>query len=199
MRVRDVMSRAPLTVTPKTAVGAALRLLADNGVTALPVVDASSRIVGIVSEFDLILGRIPPDPTVGAGARPFAHRNRTRAGDLIEDVMSHSMVVVHPETDLEEVARIVASTSIKSFPVVDATDQVVGIMSRSDVVRALARDDDVLEEDISDALARAGLPPCRPTVRHGVVHLQVAAGSAELERVLELVTSTPGVTSVHAY
>lgn len=199
MRVKDVMTRYPVTVTARTAVGAALRLLADNGVTALPVIDSKSRIVGIVSESDLILGRIPPDPVVNTGARPLARRNRTRAGDLIEDVMSHSMVVVHPDTDLEEVARIVASTTIKSFPVVDAADQVVGVVSRSDVVRALARDDDVLEEDISDALARAGLRRYRPTVRHGVVQVQVASDDAERERVLELVTATPGVTSVHAY
>lgn len=199
MRVKDVMTRYPVTVTAETTVGAALRLLSDNGVTALPVVDTRSRIVGIVSEADLILGRIPPDPIVHTGTRPFAHRNRTRAGDLIEDVMSHSMVVVHPDTDLQEVARIVTSTSVKSFPVVDAADQVVGVVSRSDVVRALARDDDVLEEDISDALARAGLQRYRPTVRHGVVQLQGTSDDAELERVLELVTATPGVTSVHAY
>ncbi|MFC5730856.1 MULTISPECIES: CBS domain-containing protein [Nocardioides] len=200
MRVKDVMSPRPVTVTTDTTVGTAIRLLAGHGVTALPVVDPTARIVGIVSEADLILGRIQPDPLLGSAPGPFARRNRTRAGDLVEDVMSRPIVVVHPETDLEEVERIVTATGVKSLPVVDAADQVVGVVSRSDVVRALARDDESLEQDIADALALAGLSRYRVEVRNGVVQLRTAGtrDRAELVRALDMVTATPGVTAVHA-
>ena len=186
MRVADVMTTRPVTVGPHTTVGAALRLLAEHRITSLPVVDRSFRIVGVASEADLIRERIEPE---------------TGAGKLVEDVMTRSSVVVHPGTDLWEAARVFARTSVKSLPVVDASDQVVGVVSRSDVVRTLARDDDTLEQDICDTLAAAGLSSYQVKVRNGVAQLHAGEGRdrPDVLRAIDLVAATPGVKAVHAW
>lgn len=198
MRVQDIMSRRPVTVGLDTTAAAALRLLGSHHVTALPVVDRSTRIVGIVSEADLIPGRVPADPVLGGAHDAPPVRGRGPEAS-VADVMSRLIVVVHPETDLAETAHVFQEHGYKSLPVVDAADQVVGMVSRSDVVRALTRDDDTLAQDMADRLAGAGLPGFRVTVRHGVVQLHALGERHEpdLGRALELVAATPGVTDVN--
>lgn len=201
MHARDIMSNAPVTIRADATVGHALRALAQHGITMLPVVDGAHRVIGVVSEADLILGRVQPDPLVAAGAppaRPQAPRNRTRPSDLVEDVMSRPPVSVHPDTDLVEVERVFARTGLKSLPVLEA-EQVVGVVSRSDLVRALTRDDETLQQDITDTLTAAGLRGYRVVVRNGVVQLTgtgPAPGTGVVD-VIDLVAATPGVTAVH--
>ena len=101
MRVQDIMSRRPVTVGLDTTAAAALRLLGSHHVTALPVVDRSTRIVGIVSEADLIPGRVPADPVLGGAHDAPPVRGRGPEAS-VADVMSRLIVVVHPETDLAE-------------------------------------------------------------------------------------------------
>ncbi|UMG91871.1 CBS domain-containing protein [Nocardioides sp. TF02-7] len=137
MLVRHVMSTPPITVESACPVTAALGLLSEHQVTALPVVDEQRRIIGVVSERDLIRGRIPPDPAYGDPRAATAVLPQT-----VGEVMSHVTVVVRPETDLAELGRLLAARSFRSVPVVDACDQVVGVVSRSDLVRALVREEE---------------------------------------------------------
>ncbi|MBU2694345.1 HPP family protein [Pimelobacter sp. 30-1] len=121
--VRDLMTASPITVRPGDPLRAAADLLAAHGVTALPVVDERGRVVGVLSEADLL------GPGSGSGA-----------GDLagtVGDAMSSVVVLVHPETDVATLRRVLVDRLVKSLPVVDAADQVVGVVSRSDVVRAM--------------------------------------------------------------
>ncbi len=184
MRVADIMSDRPVTVRGTATLGTVARVLARHGVTALPVVDEHDRVVGIVSEADLI-------------ARGFTEAE-CHLTDPVADVMGHRTVVVHPETDLAEAGRVFTTTPYKSIPVVDAADQVVGIVSRSDLVHALGRADDELEQDVTDLLARSGVRGCHVRVRNGVVSLTAPAAGDDLSVVLELVSATPGVSAVHA-
>ncbi|HWJ10926.1 MAG TPA: CBS domain-containing protein [Nocardioides sp.] len=184
MHVSDIMSDRPVTVRPTATLGAVARTLAHHGVTALPVVDGRDRVVGVVSEADLI-GHGPDAP-------------RRQLTDPVSEVMGHRTVVVHPDTDLTAVSQIFATTAFKSIPVVDAADQVVGMVSRSDLVRTLGRDDELLEQDVSDLLARSGVRGCHVQVRHGVVSLTPPLSGPELAVVLDLLSATPGVSAVHA-
>lgn len=181
MRVRDIMNKRPITVRSDTTVGAAARLLARHQVTAMPVVDAQAHLIGVLSEADLL----------GERARP---------ADLTADVMSRQLIVVHPETDVAELKRILTRTVAKSLPVVDASDQVVGVVSRSDVVRALARDDEELQEDVTDALVHAGVLTCRVQVHHGVVELSPADvdSHTDLTAAVAIAARVTGVSAVHA-
>lgn len=125
--VRDLMTASPITVRPGEPLRAAADLLAAHGVTALPVVDERGRVVGVLSEADLL------GPGSGSGPGP---------GDLagtVGEAMSSVVVLVHPETDVAALRRVLVDRLVKSLPVVDAADQVVGVVSRSDVVRAMVR------------------------------------------------------------
>lgn len=117
--VRDLMTASPITVRPGEPLRAAADLLAAHGVTALPVVDERGRVVGVLSEADLL----GPGPGDLAGT--------------VGEAMSSVVVLVHPETDVATLRRVLVDRLVKSLPVVDAADQVVGVVSRSDVVRAM--------------------------------------------------------------
>lgn len=183
MRVATIMCPRPVTVRATTSVGTVARTLARHGVTALPVVDDRDRLVGIVSEADVIAHGID---TAG-----------TALTDPVSAVMGSRTVVVHPETDVAAVGRVFARTHFKSLPVVDAADQVVGIVSRSDVLRAVGRDDECIEQDVADMLVRFGLHDWRVRVRNGVVSLSASRPGAAPRAFLETVSTTPGVAAVH--
>lgn len=159
MKVSKVMSTRPVTVQRRAPVREALRLLAEHQVTTLPVVDARRRIVGVVGEADLL----------DCGAQDAS----------VDQVMRHATVLAHPETDVDEVRRVLRSMRVKSLPVVDASDQVVGMVSRSDIVRMMARDDELLSEDIADGLSDAGLRGWRVDVHDGVADLTGPDGGDE--------------------
>lgn len=175
MKVAQVMSVPPVTVHAGTGVGAALRLLASHHITMLPVVDRRGRILGVVAEGDLL--------------------GRDLGRDLTRDAMHRTTFLAHPESDVVEVARLLRDTGLKSLPVVDAADQVVGVVSRSDVVRMLARDDAELQEAVVDALCRAGAPHWRAEVHNGVVDLSGPEDETP-ERALSAVQGTLGIRDV---
>jgi CBS domain-containing protein len=178
MLVKDIMNARPVTVRTDQPVGAVARLLARHAVTALPVVDESGRIVGVISEADVIA--------------------RGRLADPVGEAMSRVVALVHPETEVAELRDVLTRTGVKSLPVVDAADQVVGVVSRSDVVRALAHDDEKLEEDVADVLAHARVSGCQVHVRNGIVQLTGldATDGPRLASVLDAVVATPGVVAV---
>lgn len=178
-QVKDIMSRRPVTVRADATIAAAGRLLARHHVTALPVVDGTDRAIGMISEADL-----------------FA---RSGAGTTVRDLMTSTVVQVRPDTDLDELGRVLSSYPIKSVPVVDPADRVVGMVSRSDVVGLLDRDDEVLEDDVVDALVAAGFAGCRVHSHNGVLDLSVGArDDSEVRRIVDLAAAVPGVTAVHA-
>lgn len=211
MRVSEVMSEHPVTVRAEATATSALHLLSRNAVTALPVVDDRGRLVGIVSEADLLPGPLMPTPLLprATPAHPASALQATAPASVtpaaptrahVGDVMTRSTVLVHPETDLFEVGRLLAQSTFKSLPVVDASHQVVGVISRSDLVRALARDDDTLAENAVDDLVRSGRRGFRVQVRNGIARVTSAPGASheDVAAALSVVAATPGVVAVHA-
>lgn len=142
MSVYEIMTPRPVTVRSHTTVRSALELLATHQVSALPVVDAHGRVHGVVSEADLIRDLVPLDAdAVPAGCLP----DRPR---YVEDVMTNHPVTVSPDDDIAAAVELITSTAIKSVPVVDAERHVIGILSRADVVRALASAGDPAIDDV---------------------------------------------------
>ncbi|TQK71315.1 CBS domain protein [Nocardioides sp. SLBN-35] len=176
--VEDIMNARPLTVRADQPIGAAARALARHAVTALPVVDENARIVGVISEADVIA--------------------RSSLTDPVGEAMSRVVALVHPETDVIELRAVLTRTAVKSLPVVDASDQVVGVVSRSDLVRAFSHDDERLEEDVADVLAHARVSGCQVRVRNGIVQLTGldATDGSRLAAILDAVVATPGVVAV---
>ena len=193
MFVSDVMTSPAVTVTADTSIKAAARLLRDRDVAAVPVVDDAGALLGIVSEIDLLRGSLVPDPVAHlvpvvseAGAPP----------QRVADVMSRDVQVLQPHSDLYDAARSMRTSGIRSLPVVEH-GQVVGVVSRSDLLRVLAREDAEVVRDLRTALA-AELGP-RSAVRADVVGgvVTVSGGSGNDLAAAALVASrVPGVVRV---
>jgi CBS domain-containing protein len=116
MQARDIMTADVITVSPGDTVRELARVLTDAGISGAPVVDGEGDLVGIVSEADVI------------GKR----------GDRVEDVMQRAVIAVREDTPVEEVCYIMSSNSINRVPV-KSGERLVGIVTRADVVRALAQ------------------------------------------------------------
>ncbi|WP_236790893.1 CBS domain-containing protein [Amycolatopsis sp. GM8] len=164
MRARDIMSRPVVTVTAASSAKHAAELLARHGFTALPVVDDDDRLIGIVTEADLIGERFPPDPR-------FAPAQRVTPGETVGAVMTTPATAVAPGADVVEVARALLDSRIRALPIADGA-RVVGIVTRGDLVRMFARDDTEIAADVRHHLAVYGGPDrWRVEVHDGVVRI----------------------------
>lgn len=153
MRVRDIMSRPVHTVRATDPIETTAALLSKYDITAAPVVDDQGALMGMVSESDLLRRRVPSDPTAQlwntkpdeAGPRP----------EHVADVMTRTAVTAWPGQDLAEAARTMMECDVRSLPVVD-NGEVVGIISRRDILRSVVRTDDVLRHDVQHRLDEYG-------------------------------------------
>jgi CBS domain-containing protein len=190
MRVCDVMTRSVVTTTPATPVKDAAVVLAGHGVTLLPVVEAD-RLVGVLTEADVVRGRIPPDPRRGAWQGSHA----TPPPITVGEVMSSHPMTVHPETDAAELASTMIDRGLRSVPVVDE-GRLVGIITRRDLVRTIARNDALIAADVRRRLECYGAPD------RWTVHVQQGSVTitdqypdpADHHVALVLAQAVPGVT-----
>lgn len=152
MRARDLMTRPVVTVTPETTSKRAAEVLAEHGFTALPVVDDDDRLVGIVTEADLIRDRFPHDIRSGDGSG-----TRTAPGALVREVMTSPATGMGDGADLAEVGKALLDGRIRAMPIVDGS-RVIGIVTRGDFVRAFARGDTAIAADVRHHLSIYGGP-----------------------------------------
>ncbi|OKK01374.1 CBS domain-containing protein [Amycolatopsis sp. CB00013] len=189
MRARDLMSAPVVTVTPGTTAKHAAELLAENGFTALPVVDEDERLIGIVTEADLIRNRFPHDVRSGS-----EHEARPRPGLTVAQVMTTPATGMSTGADAADVGRALLDGRIRAMPIVDGA-KVVGILTRGDFVRAFARSDEAIAADVRHHLAIYG-GPGRWTVeaRDGVVRIGDAYDNDTDRHVAKLLAeAVPGV------
>jgi CBS domain-containing protein len=194
MRVGEVMTQSVLTTTPQALVKDAAIVLAGHGVTLLPVVDEDGRLVGVLTEADVMRGRIPPDPRRGAW-------HGSQAGPpppaTVDEVMSSPALTTDPYTDAAELATMMIDRGLRSVPVVEE-DRLVGILTRRDLVRTIARADALITADVRKRLGAYGTPD-RWTVHadHGTVTItDQFTDPADHHVALVLAQAVPGV--VHA-
>ncbi|TDD94243.1 CBS domain-containing protein [Actinomadura rubrisoli] len=194
MLVREAMTSPVVTIPPSATVRQAIRVLDEHDITALPVVEGTGRLVGIVSEMDLLRGEFDADPR--AFARPLPS-SRTPTPRRVADVMTRDVRTVRPGADVAELAETMMSTRVKSVPVVDGHD-VVGIVGRRDLIAVLARGDARIRDDVVTAIAEYGPPGSGwdVSVDGGVVELRGRA-DASARRIAGILAQTiPGVTRV---
>ena len=151
MNAAQVMTHRPVTAGPTMSVRDVAKLLLKHGISAVPVVDASGALLGIVSEGDLVRRRhINRDDRASWWLQMLAEGEDlapeflayVRSGDrLLQDLMTREVVTVEEETLLPEIARLLEEHRIKRVPVL-RQGRVVGIVSRADLVRALAHEEE---------------------------------------------------------
>ncbi|MBX5451576.1 CBS domain-containing protein [Thermogemmatispora sp.] len=118
MIARDIMTRTVYTIRPEASAQEAAQLLDQKRISGAPVVDGDGRLIGMVTEADII-------------------SKVNREGLRVADIMSHELIVVSEETPLEEIAALLSERKIKRVPVVE-NGRLVGIVSRADIVHAVA-------------------------------------------------------------
>ena len=219
MHASDVMTIRVITVAPNTRVPEVARLLLQHRISAVPVVNPEGRVVGIVSEGDLIrraeTGGERPQSwwlTLMTGSDELAHEYVKSHGMEAADVMTSDVVSVRRDTPVGEIARLIERRRIKRVPVIE-DGRLVGIVSRADLLRGLAAttppgpapsaDDRIIRQQILDTLGSA---PWATTlfvnviVTDGIVHLWGWGGSADKRRAMVVTArAVPGVRAVEEH
>ncbi|MEU9759195.1 CBS domain-containing protein [Streptomyces sp. NPDC047985] len=200
--VDDVMTRAVVTVAPDTEFKEIVTTMERWKITAVPVVDDESRVVGVVSEADLLakeefrahpIGMIEQMRRLGDTAKA----GSVRAGDL----MSSPAVTVRPDASLPQAARLMAEQRVKRLPVVDDFGGLKGVVSRADLLKVFLRADGALAADVHrevvDRLLPAGERSVEIAVAQGVVTLSGHLHDSSLIPVAaRLAQSVEGVVDV---
>ena len=191
MLVSEVMTSPALSLPRSATLDDAVELLGGAGISALPVVDESGRCVGIVSEADVLREPLPRDPR--AHLRPATVVDATSRA--LADVMTPDPRCVSATDDSAQVAALFAQTGFKSLPVVDDDGRLVGVVSRSDILRAMSVSNAALSDAVATAFTEAGLPGRGFTVQAG--HVTVTPSDDGLDdAVASVVATVPGVRSV---
>ena len=217
MKARDVMVSPVITVGENDTVRDVAKRLAAKHISAAPVVDHAGKIVGIVSEADLLhrteAGTERPASwwlSVISGERALAEEYVKSHAKMVKDVMTKDVHTANPDTPLNEVADLLEEHHIKRVPIVGAGGDLVGIVSRANIIQALASARPALEISASDAMIRdrliselkkhswSHLYKLNVTVTNGVVDLWgVAESEAERQAIRVAAEATPGVTAVN--
>ncbi|MFE7233490.1 CBS domain-containing protein [Streptomyces sp. NPDC001231] len=201
--VEELMTRDVVRARRDTPFKELVRLLEENDVTAVPVVDELDRPMGVVSEADLL--RKTTDQADPSGRTPIPHLEaweRAKAeGSRAEELMSAPAVCARPEWTVVEAARLMETQHVKRLPVVDEADRLLGIVSRGDLLRIFLRRDEAISDEITGDLLRRtlGIDPRDVTaeVRDGRVTLAGTVESRSLIPVIEqLCRGVDGVVSV---
>jgi CBS domain-containing protein len=189
--VREVMSSPAITVRETATLKEAVSLLDLHDVSAMPVVDGRDRIVGVLSEADVIRDMVVPDQGTEEGP---VQLTTAALGARVADVMSTHPVTVDEGTDLAVATELMTSSAIKSLPVVEH-GRVRGVISRRDVIRVLARPDRRIEAEVDELFRQAGLD-WMVDVTDGVAVLDGPADEAERDVARALTRTVPGLVDV---
>jgi CBS domain-containing protein len=206
MRVNEIMQQDVVTVGPDATLKEAAQLLVRHRISGLPVCAADGRVVGVVTEADILLKEEAfPLELSGLLGRLLddAYGEVSRAeARTVGDAMTSPPVTITPKQDVTEAARLMIRYHVNRLPVLDG-DRLVGIVSRADLVRAFQRDDASIEREIADDVLLSAL-----WIAPGAVDVEVEdgcvrlTGCVETKTIAEIVGAyvrrVPGVVSVQS-
>ena len=216
MRAHQIMTRPVITVTPETTVVEAANTMLQRHVSGLPVIDPDGKLVGIISEGDFIrrseIGtqrkrgrflRFILGP--GQAATDFVQEH----GRKVAEIMTTTPLTITEDTELEKIVQLMEKNNVKRLPVIRG-DQIVGIVSRANLLQAVASlarqipdptaDDDHIRNRVIDALAKNDWCPfgLSVIVRDGIVHLSgVITEERSRQAAIVAAENVAGVNKVH--
>jgi CBS domain-containing protein len=176
--VKDVMSRLPVSVSETASFRGIAAMLRECRVSAFPVLDADGKVIGVVSEADLLVKEaVADEPNVVWGflAGIVHHAARAKAGGVTAaDLMTSPAVTIGPDETVEHAARLMYDRKVKRLPVVDPAGRLVGVISRSDVLAVFDRTDAEIREEIMGQVITGRSEPSwySVIVKDGVVTLE---------------------------
>ncbi len=190
--VKDVMTTDVVATGESSRYKDILTAMRQHRVSACPVLDLAGRVIGVVSEADLLLKEIGPEPFTGPGRSLRAsgrHGERAKAaGMTAAELMSTPAVTISPDASVTEAAKLMYDRGVKRLPVVDSTGQLAGIISRIDVLSVFTRPDGHVRDDVRQKVivGKFALDPAAfdVTVTSGIVtvtgHAQSRAVAGQL-------------------
>lgn len=191
MRADSIMTSPVISITPLTTIDDAAKLMLSHRISGLPVVEEDGRLVGVVTEGDFLrraeLGTQKKRSrfleflmSPGQQAADYVQANARR----VREVMTGNVETVGPDASLEKIVDIMSRKRVKRVPVVDALDHLVGVVSRSDIMKALVRtraeaaarpsDDATIAKALSAEFARQAWSG------NGLIRVHVENGTVEL-------------------
>jgi CBS domain-containing protein len=184
--VKDLMSTQIVAVRRGASFKEMAATLREYRISGFPVIDDEGKVIGVVSEADLLAKQAQAEKAEGL---------------LAVDLMTHPAVTVRPDDSVEHAARMMHCLQVKRLPVVDAGGFLVGIVSRADLLAVFDRpDEEILGEIAGDVIVRRfGMDPARFTVSvtDGVVSLEGDPETVEFGRELaDAIRHVPGVVAV---
>jgi CBS domain-containing protein len=206
MKIEELMTRDPVAVGPDTPLKDVAAILLEHRISGVPVIGERLEVLGVVSEADIVAKE--------AGAEPHDRRliawllggrqvdEKKLAARTAADAMTSPAVTVTADRPVPEAARLMTDEGLKRLPVVDADGTLIGILTRTDLVRAFARSDHEIERELRDTVLRTlwiEEPGLNLKVERGEVRL---SGKIQRRADAELLESfagrVPGVVAVHS-
>ena len=207
--VRDVMTTSVLAVQPDTPLKEVARLLVEQRISGLPVVDEEGRVVGVVSEADLLVkeqdpGALEPGPLDRIFGESEEHRQLRAKVEArtAGDAMTAPAITIDPSRSLHQAAGVMIERRVNRLPVIEG-GRLIGIVTRADIIRAFVRSDEQLEQTIREEvlLRTLWIDPAQFTVevRDGVALLRGAVDRRSTAgMIVRSVEMVPGIVGVNA-
>jgi CBS domain-containing protein len=154
MNVLDLMTTDPITTTADASLKEAARLMMDNQVSGLPVLDGG-KLVGIVTEGDYLRREADREQPYRLSLLQalFGGADGEHEVENVSDVMTTKVHTIDATATISEAARVMAKRNIKRLPVVDGDGALIGVISRADIVNAFTKPDEVIEDEIREDVA----------------------------------------------
>ncbi|MER5204204.1 CBS domain-containing protein [Streptomyces sp. NPDC002825] len=195
--VSDVMTHTAIAIGRDAPYKEIVALMDEWKVSALPVLEGEGRVIGVVSEADLL----PKEEFRNVAPRPEEFPEAAKAGAVrAAELMSSPAVTVHADASLAEAARIMARRKVKRLPVVNEIGMLEGVVSRSDLLKVFLRKDEEIEAEIRRTVlgGSAALVDVDVSVGEGVATLRGALPDRSLVPLLaRAVRAVEGVVDVH--
>jgi CBS domain-containing protein len=145
MKANEIMNRNVITVNQEMTVDEVVKILLDNKISGVPVLDEAGKVIGIVSETDLIYREknlhTPSFISILQGivflesTKDLEHQVKKMAAYKVKDVMTKNVITVSGEADLNSVVDIIIDQKVNRVPVIDHEGKLVGIITRSDILK----------------------------------------------------------------
>lgn len=205
MRVQDLMTRSVLTVRSSTALKDAAALLTEHRISGLPVVDGERRVLGVLSEGDILFKESGTPEKQGMIDRmlavPATGLELKLAAKTAGEAMSAPALTIGPRRPVTEAATLMIEEGVNRLPVIDDEERLIGIITRADLVRAFVRSDAEVEQEIREDVIRRTL-----WIEPDTIQVEVEGGEVRLSGEVEtkgdaeliptFVQRVPGVVGV---
>lgn len=146
MKVSELMTRNVMTIPPEMSVRDAAKILFEREISGLPVADEQKRVVGMITEKEIIAMAMPKlveqlgDFDYVLNEEPFARKIAEADKIKVKDVMRREVLCVDENTAIAEVARLMIAKKARRIPVLGKDKKLVGIIARADIVKKIARE-----------------------------------------------------------